>query len=161
MSSTLSMYPSNRTSQCHTYQARTSWKPNASRAVFAWPLHQFVCTNSTITLTFVLCILSQTLWIVISTECHVLHTDHGLLASLKILTRFHLLRPFCSKSNRSGPSGHVQLSYPVLVARRQGQGRRLPPTPSKPSTLQLKQTNINFPKLNASPTHVSHAPLAK
>ncbi|KAI4479315.1 hypothetical protein M0804_011100 [Polistes exclamans] len=43
-----------------------------------------------------------------------------------------------------------QHSYPVLVARR---GRRLPPTPSKPSTLQLKPTNINFPKLNASPTH--------
>lgn len=50
---------------------------------------------------------------------------------------------------------HVQHSYPVLVARR-GQGRRLPPTPCKPSTLQLKPTNINFPKLNASPTHVSH-----
>lgn len=48
---------------------------------------------------------------------------------------------------------HVQHSYPVLVARR-GQGRRLPPTPCKPSTLQLKPSNINFPKLNASPTHV-------
>ncbi|XP_015186705.1 PREDICTED: voltage-dependent calcium channel type A subunit alpha-1 isoform X20 [Polistes dominula] len=46
-----------------------------------------------------------------------------------------------------------QHSYPVLVARR---GRRLPPTPSKPSTLQLKPTNINFPKLNASPTHGPH-----
>lgn len=41
----------------------------------------------------------------------------------------------------------------MLVTRR-GQGRRLPPTPCKPSTLQLKPTNINFPKLNASPTHV-------
>ncbi|KAL0121111.1 hypothetical protein PUN28_008671 [Cardiocondyla obscurior] len=50
-----------------------------------------------------------------------------------------------------------QHSYPVLVARR-GQGRRLPPTPSKPSTLQLKPTNINFPKLNASPTHGPHVP---
>lgn len=49
---------------------------------------------------------------------------------------------------------HVQHSYPVLVTRR-GQGRRLPPTPSKPSTLKLQPTNINFPKLNASPTHVS------
>lgn len=49
---------------------------------------------------------------------------------------------------------HVQHSYPVLVTRR-GQGRRLPPTPAKPSTLQLKPSNINFPKLNASPTHVS------
>lgn len=48
---------------------------------------------------------------------------------------------------------HGQHSYPVLVARRPG--RRLPPTPCKPSTLQLKPTNINFPKLNASPTHVS------
>lgn len=48
---------------------------------------------------------------------------------------------------------HVQHSYPVLVQRR-GQGRRLPPTPCKPSTLQLKPSNINFPKLNASPTHV-------
>lgn len=55
----------------------------------------------------------------------------------------------------AGSSGHhVQHSYPVLVARR-GQGRRLPPTPCKPSTLQLKPANINFPKLNASPTHVS------
>lgn len=48
---------------------------------------------------------------------------------------------------------HVQYSYPVLVQRR-GQGRRLPPTPCKPSTLHLKPSNINFPKLNASPTHV-------
>ncbi|XP_054271366.1 voltage-dependent calcium channel type A subunit alpha-1-like isoform X7 [Macrosteles quadrilineatus] len=47
----------------------------------------------------------------------------------------------------------TQHSYPVLVARR-GQGRRLPPTPSKPSTLQLRPANINFPKLNPSPTHV-------
>lgn len=39
---------------------------------------------------------------------------------------------------------------------RRGHGRRLPPTPSKPSTLQLKPPPaINFPKLNASPTHVS------
>lgn len=49
---------------------------------------------------------------------------------------------------------HGQHSYPNLNHRRGG-GRRLPPTPSKPSTLQLKPTNINFPKLNASPTHVS------
>ncbi|XP_023288257.1 voltage-dependent calcium channel type A subunit alpha-1 [Orussus abietinus] len=48
-----------------------------------------------------------------------------------------------------------QHSYPVLVTRR-GHGRRLPPTPNKPSTLQLKPTNINFPKLNASPTHGPH-----
>lgn len=46
-----------------------------------------------------------------------------------------------------------QHSYPVLVQRR---GRRLPPTPNKPSTLQLKPANINFPKLNASPTHGPH-----
>lgn len=52
-----------------------------------------------------------------------------------------------------GGHHHVQHSYPVLVTRR-GQGRRLPPTPCKPSTLQLKPANINFPKLNASPTHV-------
>lgn len=57
--------------------------------------------------------------------------------------------------------GHnVQHSYPVLVARR-GQGRRLPPTPCKPSTLQLKPSNINFPKLNASPTHVRAHPAAE
>ncbi|XP_052566643.1 voltage-dependent calcium channel type A subunit alpha-1 isoform X3 [Culex pipiens pallens] len=59
--------------------------------------------------------------------------------------------------NGMGPPGHVQHSYPVLVTRRQGQGRRLPPTPCKPSTLQLQQTNINFPKLNASPTHTLHS----
>jgi len=45
-------------------------------------------------------------------------------------------------------------SYPVLITRR---GRRLPPTPSKPSSLQIKPTNINFPKLNASPTHTIHS----
>uniref|UniRef100_A0ABD2XF12 Uncharacterized protein n=1 Tax=Trichogramma kaykai TaxID=54128 RepID=A0ABD2XF12_9HYME len=60
-----------------------------------------------------------------------------------------------------GPGGHHhylhqphQHSYPVLVTRRISQGRRLPPTPSKPSTLLLKTpANINFPKLSASPTH--------
>lgn len=56
------------------------------------------------------------------------------------------------RHHRHHPHQH---SYPVLVARR-GQGRRLPPTPNKPSTLQLKPTNINFPKLNASPTHGPH-----
>ncbi|XP_052566655.1 voltage-dependent calcium channel type A subunit alpha-1 isoform X18 [Culex pipiens pallens] len=61
------------------------------------------------------------------------------------------------EDQRRGPPGHVQHSYPVLVTRRQGQGRRLPPTPCKPSTLQLQQTNINFPKLNASPTHTLHS----
>lgn len=50
--------------------------------------------------------------------------------------------------------GSMQHSHPVLGSRR-GQGRRLPPTPSKPSTLQLRPGPINFPKLNASPTHVS------
>ncbi|XP_011506186.1 PREDICTED: voltage-dependent calcium channel type A subunit alpha-1 [Ceratosolen solmsi marchali] len=60
-----------------------------------------------------------------------------------------------------GPGGHhhyqqqlYQHSYPVLVTRRTGHGRRLPPTPNKPSTLQLKApVNINFPKLSSSPTH--------
>ncbi|KAM8718745.1 hypothetical protein ACLKA7_001458 [Drosophila subpalustris] len=52
---------------------------------------------------------------------------------------------------------HVQHSYPTLASRRAGIGRRLPPTPSKPSTLQLKPANINFPKLNASPTHTHHS----
>lgn len=50
--------------------------------------------------------------------------------------------------------GAVQHSHPVLLARR-GQGRKLPPTPSKPSSLQIRPQPINFPKLNASPTHVS------
>ncbi|XP_049820303.1 voltage-dependent calcium channel type A subunit alpha-1 isoform X2 [Aethina tumida] len=48
--------------------------------------------------------------------------------------------------------GSVQHSHPLLGGRR-GQGRRLPPTPCKPSTLQLRPGTINFPKLNASPTH--------
>jgi len=56
------------------------------------------------------------------------------------------------RHHRHHPHQH---SYPMLVARR-GQGRRLPPTPNKPSTLQLKLININFPKLNASPTHEPH-----
>ncbi|XP_017780350.1 PREDICTED: voltage-dependent calcium channel type A subunit alpha-1 isoform X5 [Nicrophorus vespilloides] len=48
----------------------------------------------------------------------------------------------------------VQHSHPMLGSRR-GQGRRLPPTPCKPSTLQLRPGPINFPKLNASPTHLN------
>ncbi|XP_035783192.1 voltage-dependent calcium channel type A subunit alpha-1-like isoform X16 [Anopheles albimanus] len=64
---------------------------------------------------------------------------------------------YAHRHNRGPPGHHVQHSYPVLVTRRQGPGRRLPPTPCKPSTLQLKQTNINFPKLNASPTHTGHS----
>ncbi|XP_050506047.1 voltage-dependent calcium channel type A subunit alpha-1 isoform X9 [Diabrotica virgifera virgifera] len=48
--------------------------------------------------------------------------------------------------------GNVQHSHPTLGGRK-GQGRRLPPTPCKPSTLQLRPGSINFPKLNASPTH--------
>ncbi|XP_034948347.1 voltage-dependent calcium channel type A subunit alpha-1 isoform X11 [Chelonus insularis] len=62
-------------------------------------------------------------------------------------------------SRRQPPHPHHlhphQHSYPVLVTRR-GHGRRLPLTPNKPSTLQLKSANINFPKLNASPTHGAH-----
>ncbi|KAJ8968302.1 hypothetical protein NQ317_013709 [Molorchus minor] len=53
--------------------------------------------------------------------------------------------------------GSMQHSYPTLGAARR-QGRRLPPTPCKPSTLQLRPGTINFPKLNASPTHVSISP---
>lgn len=59
------------------------------------------------------------------------------------------------------PTHAGQHSYPVLVTRRGGQGRRLPPTPNKPSTLKLQSTNINFPKLNASPTRVSVSFLKK
>lgn len=56
-------------------------------------------------------------------------------------------------------------SYPTIPQRRGG-GRRLPPTPNKPSTLHLapqrhtlpkspgRGQTINFPKLSASPTHV-------
>lgn len=56
--------------------------------------------------------------------------------------------------NSAAHQGSVQHSHPMLGGRR-GQGRRLPPTPCKPSTLQLRPGPINFPKLNASPTHVS------
>lgn len=55
-----------------------------------------------------------------------------------------------------GHNYHPQ-SQSVMMARRGipiSQGRRLPPTPNKPSTLKLQQ-NINFPKLNPSPTRVS------
>lgn len=70
----------------------------------------------------------------------------------KNTTKLKDVRVFFPVCNLGG-THHVQHSYPVLVTRR-GQGRRLPPTPCKPSTLQIKPTNINFPKLNASPTHV-------
>lgn len=49
---------------------------------------------------------------------------------------------------------YIQHTYPVLQSHRDF-GRRLPPRPIKPTTLQLKSTNINFPRLNTSPTHVS------
>lgn len=45
-------------------------------------------------------------------------------------------------------------NYQAMASRR-GRGRRLPPTPSKPSILLLPQKNINFPELNYSPTRVS------
>lgn len=76
-----------------------------------------------------------------------------------------------SRSPSPIPRRPNQHSYPMLPTRR-GAGRRLPPTPNKPSTLHLSQpvnfphlnrsptvlankppSNINFPKLNASPTH--------
>jgi voltage-dependent calcium channel N type alpha-1B len=63
-----------------------------------------------------------------------------------------------NSSFQNTDSGHFHpQSQSVMMARRgiQGQGRRLPPTPNKPSTLKLQSTNINFPKLNASPTRVS------
>uniref|UniRef100_A0A182JGJ8 Voltage-dependent calcium channel type A subunit alpha-1 n=2 Tax=Anopheles atroparvus TaxID=41427 RepID=A0A182JGJ8_ANOAO len=47
---------------------------------------------------------------------------------------------------------YIQHTYPVLQTHRDF-GRRLPPRPIKPTTLQLKSTNINFPQLNTSPTH--------
>ncbi|XP_040175650.1 voltage-dependent calcium channel type A subunit alpha-1-like isoform X2 [Anopheles arabiensis] len=47
---------------------------------------------------------------------------------------------------------YIQHTYPVLQSHRDF-GRRLPPRPIKPTTLQLKSTNINFPQLNTSPTH--------
>ncbi|XP_062714465.1 voltage-dependent calcium channel type A subunit alpha-1 isoform X8 [Aedes albopictus] len=49
---------------------------------------------------------------------------------------------------------YIQHTYPVLQSHRDF-GRRLPPRPIKPTTLQLKSTNINFPRLNTSPTHQS------
>lgn len=41
---------------------------------------------------------------------------------------------------------------------RRGRGRQLPPTPSKPSTLHIKQPNFALPRLNTSPSHVSVRP---
>ncbi|KAF6205925.1 hypothetical protein GE061_020101 [Apolygus lucorum] len=64
-----------------------------------------------------------------------------------------------SPSPRPHPHRHTQHSYPVLVTRR-GVGRRLPPTPNKPSTLQLTPASINFPKLNASPTRNYPGPMS-
>lgn len=46
-----------------------------------------------------------------------------------------------------------QQNYQTLQSRR-GSGRRLPPTPQKPSLLQIPKSNINFPELSASPTRV-------
>ncbi|XP_038116916.1 voltage-dependent calcium channel type A subunit alpha-1 isoform X2 [Culex quinquefasciatus] len=53
---------------------------------------------------------------------------------------------------------YIQHTYPVLQSHRDF-GRRLPPRPIKPTTLQLKSTNINFPRLNTSPTHSLHLSL--
>lgn len=77
------------------------------------------------------------------------------------------------RSRSPSPHRNAGSSYPTIPQRRGG-GRRLPPTPNKPSTLHLgsqssqapghpplpgaksptRQQPINFPKLNASPTHV-------
>ncbi|KAL3280074.1 hypothetical protein HHI36_017581 [Cryptolaemus montrouzieri] len=54
--------------------------------------------------------------------------------------------------------GSMQHSYPVLGVRR-GHGRRLPPTPCKPSTLHLPPGTINFSKTNPSPTHANLPPM--
>ncbi|XP_024081994.1 voltage-dependent calcium channel type A subunit alpha-1 isoform X1 [Cimex lectularius] len=64
-----------------------------------------------------------------------------------------------SPSPRPTHHRHTQHSYPVLVTRR-GQGRKLPATPTKPSTLQLTPASINFPKLNASPTRNYPGPMS-
>ncbi|XP_064108495.1 voltage-dependent calcium channel type A subunit alpha-1-like isoform X12 [Macrobrachium nipponense] len=83
------------------------------------------------------------------------------------------------RSRSPSPHQRAGSSYPTIPQRR-GAGRRLPPTPNKPSTLHLgppssqpptghpgsghhtlssaksptRSQPINFPKLNASPTHV-------
>lgn len=83
------------------------------------------------------------------------------------------------RSRSPSPHQRAGSSYPTIPQRRGG-GRRLPPTPNKPSTLHLgpqapqplpgrpgaghhtipggksptRSQPINFPKLNASPTHV-------
>lgn len=76
------------------------------------------------------------------------------------------------RSRSPSPPRRPGSSYPTIPERRGG-GRRLPPTPNKPSTLHLgpqlpghhhhtlpssksptRSQPINFPKLNASPTHV-------
>ncbi|XP_042869761.1 voltage-dependent calcium channel type A subunit alpha-1-like isoform X6 [Penaeus japonicus] len=81
------------------------------------------------------------------------------------------------RSRSPSPHRRAGSSYPTIPQRRGG-GRRLPPTPNKPSTLHLgpqpqgaghagpshhtlpgaksptRSQPINFPKLNASPTHV-------
>ncbi|XP_050531904.1 voltage-dependent calcium channel type A subunit alpha-1 isoform X4 [Daktulosphaira vitifoliae] len=61
------------------------------------------------------------------------------------------------------PSLLVNSSYPVLAVAGCNR-RRLPATPNKPSSLQLRpphSASINFPKLNASPTRGSPASLPK
>lgn len=62
------------------------------------------------------------------------------------------------------PSVLVNSSYPVLAVAGCNR-RRLPPTPNKPSSLQLRpphhSASINFPKLNASPTRGQPASLPK
>ncbi|KAL1138768.1 hypothetical protein AAG570_008830 [Ranatra chinensis] len=64
--------------------------------------------------------------------------------------------PRQQQRNRQQHMPQQQHSYPVLVARRGGHGRKLPPTPNKPSSLQLRPASINFPKLNASPTRSAY-----
>lgn len=60
------------------------------------------------------------------------------------------------------PPPSINSSYPVLAGYNR---RRLPATPNKPSSLQLRAPNhsasINFPKLNASPTRGPQAALPK
>ncbi|XP_046399409.1 voltage-dependent calcium channel type A subunit alpha-1-like [Ischnura elegans] len=64
-----------------------------------------------------------------------------------------------SRSPSPIPRRPNQHSYPVLATARRGAGRRLPPTPDKPSTLRLPPGSsraapapLNFPHLSRSPT---------
>nr|XP_015839353.1 PREDICTED: uncharacterized protein LOC661666 isoform X2 [Tribolium castaneum] len=96
-------------------------------------------------------------WSASSTPAHTpftRNTRHN--DSLRSVRRAHGTTSLGQRSRSPSPKRQESsFSNNPTPTSRYRQGRRLPPTPSKPSTLQLQRPGgvINFPRLTPSPTH--------